>query len=161
LVLTWAACAFAMQAPEAGHDEVVYYANAYADHYGVPRELVHAVITQESGWNPRAVSSKGAVGLMQLMPATAIRFGVHDFFDISQNMSGGVRYLAELIHQFNGDLRLVMAAYYCGSHAIIRRGLQYTNADVYAYVASVRRLYLMEINLHNTPLVTALEGDRS
>src|ERR1700692_4756261 len=56
--------------PENGHDEAVYYADAYAAHYEIPKELVHAIITQESGWNPSAVSAKGAMGLMQLMPAT-------------------------------------------------------------------------------------------
>ena len=109
--------------PETGHAEMVYYANAYAAHYEIPKELVHALITQESGWNPRAVSRKGAMGLMQLMPATAAAYGVHDPFDISENLSGGVRYLADLMQQFDGDFRLVLAAYYRGSRPILRRGL--------------------------------------
>ena len=58
-------------ASESVKAEARYYADAYADHYGVPRELVHAIITHESGWNPRVVSNKGAMGLMQLMPGTA------------------------------------------------------------------------------------------
>ena len=95
--------AAASTAPEAGHDEVVYYADAYAAHYQIPKELVHALITQESGWNPRAISSKGAMGLMQLMPATAADYGVRDPFDVSENLSGGVRYLADLMQQFDGD----------------------------------------------------------
>ena len=135
--------------PENGHDEAVYYADAYAAHYQVPQELVHAIITQESGWNPSAVSAKGAMGLMQLMPATAQEYGVRNPFDIAENLSGGVRYLAALMQQFNGDFRLVLAAYYRGSRPILRRGLHYSGADVYLYVASVRRLYLAELALHN------------
>lgn len=159
MLLLCSSLMFGATPSEIGHDEAVYYANAYADHYLVPRELVHALITQESGWNSRAVSSKGAMGLMQIMPRTASTLGVTDPFDISQNISGGVRYLAGLMQQFNGDLRLVMAAYYCGSHPISRRGLQYSNSDVYAYVASVRRLYEMELTLHNTPIANAIAGE--
>jgi soluble lytic murein transglycosylase-like protein len=118
----------------------VYYANAYADHYHVPRFLVHAIITQESGWNCRLVSNKGAMGCMQLMPKTAKKYGVRNPFSISENMSGGVKYLAELIQEF-GDLRLVAAAYYAGSHRLELRGLNYSNADVTSYVRSVRRIY--------------------
>jgi hypothetical protein len=66
-----------------------YYADAYADHYGIPRTLVHAVIAQESNWNPRALSTKGAAGLMQLMPATARMYFVRNRFSITENLSGG------------------------------------------------------------------------
>jgi len=116
--------------------------------------------TQESGWNPRAISTKGAMGLMQLMPATAAEYGVQNPFDISENLSGGTRYLADLMQQLGGDFRLVLAAYYRGSRPILRRGLHYSDADVYAYVASVRRLYLAELALHNSPTNLAHGGDQ-
>lgn len=160
LWLAFSHVALAGAMPEAGHDEAVYYADAYAAHYAIPKELIHALITQESGWNPRAVSSKGAMGLMQLMPTTAAAYGVNEPFDISENLSGGVRYLAELMRQFDGDFRLALAAYYRGSGPILRRGLHYSGADVYAYVASVRRLYRAELALHNTPANLAPGGDQ-
>jgi soluble lytic murein transglycosylase-like protein len=119
----------------------MYYANAYADHYGVPRALVDAIIEQESDWNPLAQSVKDAEGLMQLMPATAAMYGVRNRYDILENLSGGVRYLADLLNEFHGDMRLAVAAYYCGSQHILRRGLSYRNRDVVAYVQSVRRHY--------------------
>jgi len=118
--------------------EAEYYVAAYARHYGVPIDFVRAVIEQESGWQPCAISPKGAVGLMQLMPATAISLGVTDRCNIRQNVSGGVRYLAWLMNKFRGDLRLVAAAYYAGEQVIEARGLQYANADVVSYVASIR-----------------------
>src|SRR5664279_2010356 len=71
LALSFTLPALAGLVDEARHREAVYYADAYADHYHLPRELVHAIITQESGWNQAARSSLGAIGLMQLMPATA------------------------------------------------------------------------------------------
>jgi soluble lytic murein transglycosylase-like protein len=159
LWLAFSASATAGIVSETGHDEVVYYADSYAAHYEIPKELVHAIITQESGWNPRAVSSKGAMGLMQLMPATAAAYGVQNPFDISENLSGGVRYLADLMQQFDGDFRLVLAAYYRGSRPIMRGGLHYSGADVFAYVASVRRLYLAELALHKSPANLVLGGD--
>ena len=116
-------------------------ADHYAAVYQVPRELVHSIIEVESGWQPRAVSSKGAVGLMQLMPATAATFGVANRFEIDQNIRGGVAYLARLLKLFNGDLRLVAAAYLTGEAQILRAGLQYSNAEVYRYVVKVARLY--------------------
>lgn len=128
--------------------EAVYYANSYADHYGVPRALVHAVIEQESGWNSRAVSSKGALGMMQLMPGMALQFGVHDPFSVSENIGAGTRYLAALLAEFHGDIRLAVAAYYCGNHPIQHRGLQYSNPDVFRYVSSVRKLYVRDLRRH-------------
>jgi soluble lytic murein transglycosylase-like protein len=119
-------------------EEAEYYVAAYARHYGVPVEFVRAVVEQESAWRKCAVSNKGAVGLMQLMPGTAARLNVRDRCDLNQNVSGGVRYLAWLIHKFHGDLRLVAAAYYVGERVIEAHGLQYANPDVVAYVASIR-----------------------
>jgi len=125
--------------------ELRYYADAYADHYGVPRALVHAIIAQESSWNPRALSSKGAAGLMQLMPATAETYFVRDRFSVIENLSGGIQYLAALLREFRGEMRLAVAAYYCGPRGPYRKGLNYRNADVVAYVESVRHRYQREL----------------
>ena len=116
-------------------------AASYASAFEVPVELVEAVIQVESGWNPYAVSSKGAAGLMQLMPATAIRFGVPDRFNIEENIRGGVAYLAWLIRLFNGDLRLAVAAYQVGESQILSRGLAYSSREVFIYVSRVAQLY--------------------
>jgi soluble lytic murein transglycosylase-like protein len=129
------------QAPEA-----VYYADAYADHYGVPRALVHAIIAQESAWNPMAISKKKAEGLMQLMPATAAMYGVGNRFSVIENLGGGVQYLSELLTGFHGDMRLAVAAYYCGPSHILQKGLAYRNPDVVAYVEAVRTRYRREIS---------------
>lgn len=123
-------------------DEAEYYAKAYAQHYHVPLPFVRAVVQQESAWHLCAVSKKGAKGLMQLMPQTAVRLGVADRCNANQNVSGGVRLIAWLIQQFHGDLRLVAAAYYAGEDRVARRGLNYRNPDVVAYVTRLRRLYL-------------------
>src|SRR5579863_9798599 len=77
--------------------EAEYYVTAYAQHYRVPVALARAVVSRESTWQPCVISAKGAVGLMQLMPATAKQLGVADRCDLDQNVSGGVRYLAWLI----------------------------------------------------------------
>jgi soluble lytic murein transglycosylase-like protein len=83
----------------------------YANYYRVPPELIAALIDVESGWNPRAVSNKGAMGMMQLMPATARRFGALQPFDAEQNIAAGTRYVTTLMWEFHGDLRLVAAAW--------------------------------------------------
>ena len=133
----------AAQSSQNNHrDEAEYYAKAYAQHYQVPLPFVRAIVQQESSWHLCAVSSKGAKGLMQLMPQTAARLGVTDRCNANQNVSGGVRLLAWLIQQFHGDLRLVAAAYYAGETRVARRGLNYRNPDVVAYVTRLRRLYL-------------------
>ena len=144
-------CLAAQRSAEQKHPEIVYYANAYADHYHVPRALVHAVITQESGWNRNALSSKGAAGLLQLLPATAARFAVRGPQSISDNISGGVQYLALLMSMFRGDLRMAVADYYCGEHHIQHRGLAYKNPEVIAYVLAVKRLYDRELQVHQPP----------
>jgi soluble lytic murein transglycosylase-like protein len=134
--------------PESRCPEAVYYADAYADHYHLPRALIHAVITQESGWRPNARSNKGAVGLMQLMPKTAAHFAVQNPISIQDNIGGGVRYLATLTQLFHGDLRMVLAAYYCGEHHILRSGLKYNNVQVITYVAAIQKQYNRELRIH-------------
>jgi soluble lytic murein transglycosylase len=115
----------------------------YAAQYRVPPELIAAFIDVESRWNPRATSSKGAMGLMQLMPATARRFGAFQPFDADQNIAAGTRYVTTLMWEFHGDMRLVAAAYYAGDHWILRKQLNYDNPDVVAYVQAIRRRYLI------------------
>lgn len=90
--------------------------------YKLPSALVHAVIRAESAYRADAVSPKGAVGLMQLMPATAARYGVEDRNDPEQNLRGGSAYLRDLLVQFGNDLRLTLAAYNAGENAVIRYG---------------------------------------
>jgi soluble lytic murein transglycosylase-like protein len=115
----------------------------YANYYHVPPDLIAALIDVESQWNPRALSNKGAMGLMQLMPETARRFGAFRPFDIDQNVAAGTRYVTTLMWEFHGDLRLVAAAYYAGDRWVGQKQLNYRNPDVIAYVQAVRRQYMM------------------
>ena len=150
LVLPLFALALAIQSTaetrQAGNPELKYYADTYADHYGVPRALVHAIIAQESNWNPNALSNKGAAGLMQLMPATAGQYLVKDPFSVTENLSGGIQYLADLLKEFRGEMRLAVAAYYCGSAHVARQGLKYRNPAVVIYVEAVRHQYRLELH---------------
>jgi cell division septation protein DedD len=105
------------------------YSKNYDDHinktanwYGIDPYLVKAVIKVESNFNARALSSKGAMGVMQLMPGTAKDQGVDDPFDPTDNIKGGVRYLKKLIDMFNGDIRLALAGYNAGENAVIKYG---------------------------------------
>jgi len=89
---------------------------------GLAPGLIHAVVRAESGYNPQAISPKGAGGLMQLMPATAKRYGVTDRFNPEQNLAGGARYLRDLLILFNHDVRLALAAYNAGEGNVMRYG---------------------------------------
>ena len=112
--------------------------------YGIDPLLVYSTMSQESSFKPQAVSYKGARGLMQLMPATAIRFGVTNIFDPKQNIEGGVRYLKFLLDTFNGDVRLALAGYNAGEGAVVKYG--YTippYAETQNYVARISARYEM------------------
>jgi soluble lytic murein transglycosylase-like protein len=97
-------------------------AGKIARRHGVDEALVHAVIQVESRYDPFAVSPRGAMGLMQLMPRTAERFEVTNAFDPVQNVDGGVRYLKELLARYSGQVRLALAAYNAGEEAVERHG---------------------------------------
>jgi soluble lytic murein transglycosylase-like protein len=110
----------------------------------VEPNLLRAVIVVESGFNSRAVSKKGAVGLMQLMPATASRFGVSNRYDPIQNIRGGAAYLKFLMDRFGHDMRLALAAYNAGEEAVDRNGGQIPPfSETMAYVPRVLKIYRM------------------
>jgi soluble lytic murein transglycosylase-like protein len=109
---------------------------------GVDSALVHAVITAESGYNPSAVSRTGARGLMQLMPATAERYGVQNIMDPTENIVAGVKYLRDLLAVFQGNLELTVAAYNAGENAVIRYGNKVPPyAETMGYVPKVLAFY--------------------
>ncbi len=93
-----------------------------ARQYHLYPELLHAVVRTESAYNPQAVSSAGAIGLMQLMPQTAKRYQVKNIWDPVENLRGGARYLRDLLDRFNNDLRLALAAYNAGENAVKKYG---------------------------------------
>lgn len=104
--------------------------------------LIHAVISVESGYNPSARSSAGAVGLMQLMPGTAKRYGVKNRLDPAQNIHGGARYLRDLQDMFDDNLQLVLAAYNAGEQAVMKYGNRVPPyRETAAYVPRVLQLY--------------------
>jgi len=104
--------------------------------------LVRAVIVVESGFNPRAISKKGAIGLMQLQPATAKRYGVKNIYDPAENVRAGARYLSDLLARFDSNLELALAAYNAGEEAVERYGRHVPPfRETLAYVPSVMRVY--------------------
>ncbi len=116
----------------------------YSRQYGVDEDLVWAVIRQESGFNAAAVSPKGAMGLMQLMPGTATLLGVSDPFDVEQNVAGGVKYLEQCLNQFNQDVPLALAAYNAGPGNVVKYQGCPPFAETRNYVASILAAYAGE-----------------
>jgi soluble lytic murein transglycosylase-like protein len=102
-------------------------------------ELIHSVIKAESNYNPFAVSPKGALGIMQLVPETARRFGVSNTFDAVQNIQGGARYLKYLLDVYHGDYPLALAAYNAGEGAVARQGGVPPYPETRQYVNAVQK----------------------
>jgi soluble lytic murein transglycosylase-like protein len=121
----------------AGAFDAIINENAAA--HGVSPQLVRAVIQQESAFNPRAVSNKGAMGLMQLMPATAAELGVSDPFDPSENIRGGVTYLKGLLRKFEHNIELALAAYNAGPNAVARYGAIPPYRETRDYVSRITK----------------------
>jgi soluble lytic murein transglycosylase-like protein len=124
-----------------------------AARHQVDPALVKAVINTESGWNPTAVSRKGAVGLMQLIPGTAQRFGVGNPYDPAQNIEGGTTYLKTLLDRYNGDLSKSLAAYNAGEGAVDKSGGVPWYPETQRYVQKVTDAYFRPDSGRNlTPL---------
>jgi soluble lytic murein transglycosylase-like protein len=117
-----------------------YFAEASAT-YGVDEKLLKAVAKAESNFNPSAVSSAGAIGIMQLMPSTAAGLGVSDSFDARENILGGAKYLAKLLNKYNGDTSLALAAYNAGSARVDEYGGIPPFTETQNYVKKVLAYY--------------------
>jgi soluble lytic murein transglycosylase-like protein len=110
-----------------------------ASEHALPPQLIHSVIRVESNYNPYAVSSKGALGMMQLVPETARRFGVRNVFNPVENIQGGAKYLRYLLDLFDGSYPLALAAYNAGEGAVARYGGIPPYPETQNYVILVRR----------------------
>jgi soluble lytic murein transglycosylase-like protein len=128
-------------APMAAGTDIRALAIAAARKHGVDPNLVLAVVGVESGFQPGAVSHKGAQGLMQLMPATARDLGVTDPLDPAQNLDGGTRYLRQLVALYGGDLGKALAAYNAGPGAVKRHGGVPPYRETHHYIAKVLKRY--------------------
>lgn len=115
--------------------------NKYASYYQLDPSLIYSIIATESGFNPKAVSSKGARGLMQLMPETANRLGVKDSFDPEQNIHAGIRHFRSLMDTFDNNLDLSLAAYNAGENLVLRLGHIPSYKETIDYVQSVISRY--------------------
>jgi len=125
-----------------------------AQEFQLDPSLLHAIVTVESGYNPQAKSPAGAIGLMQLIPETAERFGVKNITDPLENLRGGARYLRFLLTMFKNNLELVLAAYNAGEGAVQQAGNKIPNyAETKAYVPSVLTQYQHFNNSANASVI--------
>lgn len=144
LTLSCVTAEVALASREMGRVELHHLVTRVSLEHGLDPQLVHSVVTVESGYNARAVSPKGALGLMQLMPATARVLRVSNAFDPEENVRGGVQWLGRLLERFNGNVVLALAAYNAGEGAVLRYGGVPPYRETRQYVSRIMRLYTGE-----------------
>lgn len=124
--------------PSRAYDDII---KEISQKHGMEVSLIRSIIRVESNFNPQAVSSKGAVGLMQLMPTTALEYGVADIYDPRSNIEGGVRYLKDLIRLYQGKTDLVLAAYNAGQEAVKKFGGIPPYQETIDYIEKIKSSY--------------------
>lgn len=122
--------------------QVLNVVNQISKKYDVDEKLVQALIKQESGFNPKAKSKSGAMGLMQLMPSTAKNLGVQDPYNMVQNVEGGVKYLKSMLNKYNGNVILALAAYNAGPNAVDKYSGVPPYKETQNYVKNILANYL-------------------
>jgi len=140
LFLALAPCVFSASAADFRklYDPIIM---KIAGRYGIDPVLVHVIIRAESNYDSFAISDKGAMGLMQLMPATARQYGVNNVFDSAQNIEGGIRYLGDLVKLYNGQTKLVLAAYNAGQEAVRKYNGIPPYPETKAYIDGIMKSY--------------------
>lgn len=126
-----------------------------AHKHNIDPALVSAVISTESNWNTAAISNRGALGLMQLVPQTALHYGVYNPFDPTQNVEAGVTYLSTLLERYNGDLPKALAAYNAGPSVVDRWGGVPNYRETRDYVQKVTSSYFQPGSEHRSPMRAA------
>lgn len=128
--------------PTSNNPQVLNMISHISQKHGIDENLIKAIIKQESGFNPRAKSKAGAMGLMQLMPATAASLGVKDPFNPVQNVEGGVKYLKSMLNKYNGNVILALAAYNAGPGAVDKYDGVPPYAETQNYVKNILSNYI-------------------